>query len=67
MIAASLPLDGHRARLQAPRTARFGGRIAAALRDLAHGRALAAAGVRPILNPFAAAADIDADHAARRP
>ena len=55
-------LESNRALLQALRTVHYDGRLAAAVRDPAHGRALAAAGVPWILNPF----DDAADHAARR-
>jgi len=55
-------LESNLALLHALRAARFDGPIAAAVRDSAHGRALAAAGVPWVLNPF----DDAADHAARR-
>ncbi len=54
--------ESNRALLHALREAHYEGRVAAAVRDPAHGRALAAAGVPLILNPFEDAAD----HAARR-
>ncbi len=54
--------DSNRALLHGLRSLGFGGAIAAAVRDAAHGRELAAAGVQLVLNPF----DDAADHAARR-
>jgi len=53
--------ESNRALLHALQAAHFKGRIAGAVRDAAHGRALAAAGVQRILNPF----DDAADHAAQ--
>ncbi len=62
-IVTTFPqLESNRALLHALAEARFRGPLAAAVRDAAHGRALAAAGVPWILNPF----DDAADHAARR-
>ena len=54
--------DSNRALLHALKSARFEGRVAGAVRDIAHGQALAAAGVTRILNPF----DDAADHAAQQ-
>ncbi|MDP1650088.1 MAG: cation:proton antiporter [Rubrivivax sp.] len=53
--------ESNRALLNALQAAHFKGQIAGAVRDAAHGRALAAAGVQRILNPF----DDAADHAAQ--
>ncbi|MCW5612443.1 MAG: cation:proton antiporter [Rubrivivax sp.] len=62
-IVTTFPqLESNRALLHALRAAQFRGPVAAAVRDAAQGRALAAAGVPWILNPF----DDAADHAARR-
>jgi hypothetical protein len=62
-IVTTFPqLESNRALLHALAEAGFRGPLAAAVRDAAHGRALAAAGVPWILNPF----DDAADHAARR-
>lgn len=62
-VVTTFPLlESNLALLHALRAARFAGPIAAAVRDAAHGRALAAAGVPWVLNPF----DDAADHAARR-
>jgi Kef-type K+ transport system membrane component KefB len=55
-------LESNRALLHALHEVRYGGPVAAAVRDPVHGRALAEAGVPLILNPFEDAAD----HAARR-
>jgi len=55
-------LESNRALLHALSSVRYAGPLAAAVRDPAHGRALVAAGVALILNPFEDAAD----HAARR-
>jgi len=55
-------IESNQALLHALREARYSGPVAAAVRDPAHGRALAAAGVPLILNPF----EDGADHAARR-
>ncbi len=55
-------VESNQALLHALQQARFAGPVAAAVRDPAHGRALARAGVPLILNPF----DDAADHAARR-
>jgi hypothetical protein len=55
-------VESNQALLHALGEARFSGPVAAAVRDPAHGRALARAGVPLILNPF----DDAADHAARR-
>jgi Kef-type K+ transport system membrane component KefB len=52
--------ESNRALLHALRAAGYGGQIAGAVRDAAHGRALAGAGVARVLNPF----DDAADHAA---
>jgi Kef-type K+ transport system membrane component KefB len=54
--------ESNRALLHALKAAHYSGHIASAVRDAAHGRALAAAGVTLILNPF----DDAADHAAQR-
>ncbi|HSQ71430.1 MAG TPA: NAD-binding protein, partial [Rubrivivax sp.] len=53
--------ESNRALLHALQAAHFKGQIAGAVRDAAHGRALAAAGVQRVLNPF----DDAADHAAQ--
>lgn len=55
-------IESNRALLHALQEARYSGPVAAAVRDPAHGRALADAGVPLILNPF----EDGADHAARR-
>jgi len=52
----------NRALLNALRAAHYEGRIMVAARDSAHARALQAAGVTLVLNPF----DDAAEHAARR-
>ena len=52
--------ESNRALLHALRTVGFGGQIAGAVRDAAHGRLLTEAGVARVLNPF----DDAADHAA---
>lgn len=54
--------ESNRALLHALQAAQFNGCIVGAVRDAAHGRALEAAGVKYILNPF----DDAADHAAQR-
>lgn len=54
--------ESNRALLHALEAAQFRGSIVGAVRDTVHGRALAAAGVAFILNPF----DDAADHAAQR-
>ncbi|MDP2256351.1 MAG: cation:proton antiporter [Polaromonas sp.] len=54
--------ESNRALLHALQAAQFNGCIVGAVRDVAHGRALEAAGVKYILNPF----DDAADHAAQR-
>jgi hypothetical protein len=54
--------ESNRALLHALRTTPFRGSVVGAVRDAAHGRALAEAGVQRILNPF----DDAADHAAAR-
>lgn len=54
--------ESNRALLHALQAAQFNGSIVGAVRDMAHGRALEAAGVAYILNPC----DDAADHAARR-
>ncbi|MDZ7857728.1 cation:proton antiporter family protein [Sphaerotilus sp.] len=54
--------ESNRALLHALQVAHYHGRIVAAVRDAAHGHALAEAGVDQILNPF----DDAADHAAAR-
>ena len=54
--------ESNRALLHALRAAHYGGQVVGAVRDAAHGRALADAGVTHILNPF----DDAADHAAAR-
>jgi Kef-type K+ transport system membrane component KefB len=62
-IVTTFPqLESNRALLHALAEAGFRGPLAAAVRDAVQGRALAAAGVPWILNPF----DDAADHAARR-
>jgi Kef-type K+ transport system membrane component KefB len=54
--------ESNRALLHALKTAQYDGKVVGAVRDAAHGRALAEAGVKQILNPF----DDAADHAAAR-
>jgi MFS family permease len=54
--------ESNRALLRALKAVHYRGRVVAAVRDAAHGRALAAAGIDQILNPF----DDAADHAAAR-
>ena len=62
-VVSSLPQwESNRALLHALRVAGFRGEFVGAARDAAHGRALAAAGVKQVLHPF----DDGADHAARR-
>ena len=54
--------ESNRALLHALQVVHYRGRVVGAVRDAAHGRALAAAGVSQVLNPF----DDAADHAAAR-
>ncbi len=54
--------ESNRALLHALRAVHYGGTVVGAVRDAAHGRALAEAGIARILNPF----DDAADHAAAR-
>ncbi|MDP1685263.1 NAD(P)-binding protein, partial [Hydrogenophaga sp.] len=54
--------ESNRALLHALQAVHYRGRVVGAVRDAAHGRALAAAGVSQVLNPF----DDAADHAAAR-
>jgi hypothetical protein len=54
--------ESNRALLHALRAVHYDGRVVGAVRDAAHGRALTAAGVASVLNPF----DDAADHAAAR-
>jgi Kef-type K+ transport system membrane component KefB len=54
--------ESNRALLHALHEVKYGGRVVGAVRDAAHGRALAAAGVAQVLSPF----DDAADHAATR-
>ncbi|KWT82844.1 Inner membrane protein YbaL [Variovorax sp. WDL1] len=54
--------ESNRALLHSLKAAHYRGRVVGAVRDAAHGRALAEAGVTRILNPF----DDAADHAAAR-
>jgi Kef-type K+ transport system membrane component KefB len=54
--------ESNRALLHALQAANYRGQVVGAVRDAAHGQALAAAGVAHILNPF----DDAADHAAAR-
>jgi Trk K+ transport system NAD-binding subunit len=54
--------ESNRALLHALQTVHYGGRVVGAVRDAAHGRALADAGIDRVLNPF----DDAADHAAAR-
>jgi Kef-type K+ transport system membrane component KefB len=62
-VLTTLPQwEPNRSLLHALREAGYRGPVAAAARDAAHARALAAAGVQRILNPF----DDAADHAAQR-
>ena len=63
MVITTLPaLDGNRALLHGLKSLQYSGRIVVAVRDPAHGRALAAAGAHLVLSPF----DDAAEHAARR-
>lgn len=62
---AEKTLQANRAWLHALRSNHNAGQIAAAVRDAAHGRALAQAGVERILNPFDDAADFAAEQLAR--
>ena len=57
--------ESNRALLHALKTAQYDGKVVGAVRDAAHGRALAEAGVTQILNPFDDAADHAAAHLAR--
>jgi Kef-type K+ transport system membrane component KefB len=62
-VITTLPLwESNRALLHALQAAGFTGRVAGAMRDAAQGRALSAAGVDPVFDPF----DDAADHAAER-
>jgi Kef-type K+ transport system membrane component KefB len=54
--------ESNRALLHALQAARYSGEIAGVVRDAAHGRAMAEAGIQRIFNPF----DDAADHAAER-
>ncbi len=54
--------ESNRALLHALKAVHYGGQVVGAVRDARHGRALAAAGVSQVLNPF----DDAADHAAAR-
>ncbi|MGE0350538.1 cation:proton antiporter [Hydrogenophaga sp.] len=54
--------ESNRALLHALQVVHYRGQVVGAVRDAAHGRALAAAGVAQVLNPF----DDAADHAAAR-
>jgi len=54
--------ESNRALLHALAAVQYRGRVVGAVRDAAHGRALAEAGVQQVLNPF----DDAADHAAAR-
>ena len=54
--------ESNRALLHALHAVQYGGQVVGAVRDAAHGRALAEAGVARVLNPF----DDAADHAAAR-
>ena len=57
--------ESNRALLHALRSVHYQGHVVAAVRDAAHGRALAEAGVERVLNPFDDAADHAAAHLAR--
>jgi Trk K+ transport system NAD-binding subunit len=57
--------ESNRALLHALHAAHYASHIAAAVRDAAHGRALARAGIEHIINPFDDAADFAAEHLAR--
>jgi Trk K+ transport system NAD-binding subunit len=66
VAVVTLPqLESNLALLHALKHAGFAGRITAAVRDTTHGRALLAAGVSDILNPFNDAADRAAEQLAR--
>ncbi|MCU0969451.1 MAG: cation:proton antiporter [Rubrivivax sp.] len=66
-VITTLPQwESNRALLHALQEARYGGRVAGAVRDAEHGRALAAAGVGLVLNPFEDAADQAAGDLAQR-
>jgi len=54
--------ESNRALLHALQSARYTGQIAGVVRDAAHGRAMAQAGIERVFNPF----DDAADHAAQR-
>ena len=54
--------ESNRALLHALQSARYNGQVAGVVRDAAHGRAMAEAGIERIFNPF----DDAADHAAER-
>jgi len=56
--------ESSRALLHALKAAHYRGRVAGAARDAVHARALAEAGVAPVLNPFDDAADRAAQHLA---
>lgn len=65
IAVVTLPqLEANLALLHALKSAGFSGRITAAVRDTAHGRALLAAGVADIINPFNDAADRAAEQLA---
>lgn len=65
IAVVTLPqLEANLALLHALKSAGFSGRITAAVRDAAHGRALLAAGVADIINPFNDAADRAAEQLA---
>lgn len=57
--------ESNRALLHALRSVHYRGHVVGAVRDAAHGRALADAGVERVLNPFDDAADHAAAHLAR--
>ena len=61
-LGAKLDFSTNRALLYALHASHFKGQVAGAVRDVRHGQALQAAGVRYILNPF----DDAADHAVHR-
>jgi Kef-type K+ transport system membrane component KefB len=66
VAVVTLPqLESNLALLHALKQAGFNGRITAAVRDATHGRALLAAGVSDILNPFHDAADRAAEQLAQ--
>lgn len=54
--------ESNRALLHALQSARYGGQVAGVVRDAAHGRLMAEAGIQRVFNPF----DDAADHAAER-